>query len=322
MAGRERARWFDVRVERTEPVTSEVRRIVLDPGGPVAVPPGGHIEVAVQVDGRPQTRCYSLVDDGRDAGRLVVGVRLAPDGRGGSRYMHGLRPGDTLKVCGPRDGFGLLPGRERYLLLAGGIGITPLIGMARVLRDSGADYRIVHAGRSRDAMPFLDGLRADHPGRVECAVSGEGTRLDLAGLVRDAPEGTEVYVCGPMRMVEELRRHWQQAGRPASALRLETFGSSGTHPATEFTVEIPRLGIHATVPRNESMLDALRAAGADMMFDCLRGECGLCEVRVLSTTAPIDHRDVFLSDRQKAAEHTLCTCVSRAVGGHLSIDVP
>jgi vanillate O-demethylase ferredoxin subunit len=322
MAGRERARWFDARVERTERVTAEVRRIVLDPGGPVSVPPGGHIEVTVYVDGSPRTRCYSLAHAGRDRGRLVVGERLDPVGRGGSRYMHGLRPGDTLKVCGPRDGFGLLPGRERYLLVAGGIGITPVIGMARALRGSGADYRIVHAGRARERMPFLDGLLSDHPGRVECAVSGEGTRLDLAALVSGTPEGTEAYVCGPMRMVEELRRHWRDAGRPTGALRFETFGSSGTHPAEEFTVEVPRLGISAAVTRSGSVLDALREAGADMMFDCLRGECGLCEVKVLSCTAPIDHRDVFLSDRQKAADQTLCTCVSRAVGGHLTIDIP
>ncbi|MFI6575770.1 PDR/VanB family oxidoreductase [Nocardiopsis sp. NPDC050513] len=307
----------------TEPLTPEVRRIVLDPGGlgPTTAPPGSHIDVAVHVDGRPGTRSYTLVDDGRDRGMLTVAVRLDPDSRGGSRYMHGLRPGDALTVSEPLSGFDLLPGRERYLLVAGGIGITPIIGMARTLRGSGADYRVVYAGRSRERMPFLDALLADHPGRVTCAVSDEGGRLDLAGLARAEPEGTEAYVCGPMRMVDELRRHWRDAGRPAAALRHETFGGAGHHASEEFTVEIPRLGISAEVPRTRSLLDALRAAGADMMFDCLRGECGLCEVKVLSSTGPVDHRDVFLSDRQKADGGTLCTCVSRAVGGHLSIDV-
>ncbi|WP_207482819.1 2Fe-2S iron-sulfur cluster-binding protein, partial [Arenibaculum pallidiluteum] len=132
--------------------------------------------------------------------------------------------------------------------------------------------------------------------------------------------GGELYVCGPIGLLEAARRAWQDSGRPVDGLRFETFGSSGRHAAEAFRVCIPRLGREVEVPRNQSMLEALEAAGVEMIYDCRRGECGLCAVRILEVEGEIDHRDVFFSERQKAANQHMCTCVSRAVRGAVTID--
>ncbi|WP_046471301.1 PDR/VanB family oxidoreductase [Allosalinactinospora lopnorensis] len=326
MAGRESAEWHFTTVREVSDVAGGVRRIVMEAPngvrGRMPPPAGSHIDVIVDIGGRPEVRSYSLVRDGADRDALVLGVKSLERSRGGSAYMHTLRPGARLRISEPLQSFELTMGRPRYLLLAGGIGITALLGMADDLRGVGAEYRVVFAGRAREAMPFATGLLAAHPGRVELAVSEEGTRLDIRRLVAGLPAGTEVYVCGPMRMLEEIRTAWRDDGRPRGALRFETFGSSGLYPAREFRVRVPRLGLSVTVPPETSMLDALHEAGAELMFDCLRGECGLCEVKVLQADGPIDHRDVFLSERERAGNGSLCACVSRVAGGDVTIDVP
>jgi len=127
-------------------------------------------------------------------------------------------------------------------------------------------------------------------------------------------------VCGPIGMLEAAKRAWQESGRPVDGLRFETFGNSGRYASEPFTVRIPRLGKEIVVARNQTMLHALEAAGVDMIFDCRRGECGLCAVKILEVDGKVDHRDVFFSDAQKATNAQLCTCVSRVVGGSITID--
>jgi vanillate O-demethylase ferredoxin subunit len=135
---------------------------------------------------------------------------------------------------------------------------------------------------------------------------------DLVGSI-DAD--TELYMCGPIRLMDAVRRAWVERELPLPNLRFETFGNSGWHDAQQFVVRIPAQGLEVTIGADQTMLEALEAAGADMMFDCRKGECGLCEVRVLSLEGDIDHRDVFYSERQKDARSKLCCCVSRVVGG-------
>jgi vanillate O-demethylase ferredoxin subunit len=121
-------------------------------------------------------------------------------------------------------------------------------------------------------------------------------------------------------MLEAAKRAWRESGRPVDGLRFETFGSSGRYAAESFTVRIPRLGKEIVVPSNQTMLDALEAAGVEMIWDCRRGECGLCALRILDVDGTVDHRDVFFSDAQKASDTQLCTCVSRVVGGSITVD--
>ncbi|MFI5062327.1 MAG: PDR/VanB family oxidoreductase, partial [Actinomycetales bacterium] len=209
--------------------------------------------------------------------------------------------------------FPLRIGAPRYVLLAGGIGITAVLGMAAILRSLHADYRLVYVGRSREALAYLDELSALHGDRLQVHIGSEGVPLVVPELVGSIDPETELYMCGPIRLMDAVRRAWVERELPLPNLRFETFGNSGWHEAQEFVVRIPERGLEITVGADQTMLEALEAAGADMMFDCRKGECGLCEVRVLGLQGGIDHRDVFYSERQKDARSKLCCCVSRVV---------
>ena len=162
-------------------------------------------------------------------------------------------------------------------------------------------------------MAYLDELVALHGDRVQVHVDDEGTSLEVEQLVAATTDDTELYMCGPIRLMDAVRRSWAAAGRVVPNLRYETFGNSGWFESQELTVAIPRLDVEVVVPTGQSMLEALEAAGVDMMFDCRKGECGLCEVRILALDGVIDHRDVFYSRRQQNAATKMCCCVSRAV---------
>ncbi|MFJ3802593.1 PDR/VanB family oxidoreductase [Streptomyces sp. NPDC090088] len=302
-------------------VAPDIALITLSPPEPAPTPPpGSHLDVTVRLPSGDDTRSYSVVDLGHDDGLLRMAVRRQPEGRGGSLWMHTLKPGDALEVTGPLDEFRPTPGRAPGVLLAAGIGITPVLGLARALRTRGSDYRIVYAGRSRDRMAFTTELESAHPGLVTLAESARGARVDPAEVVAGVPGGGVLYVCGPMGLLSDVRRAWQQDGRPPGDLRFETFGTSGSHPARPYRVTVPRHGVTVEVPAGTSMLDALQEAGVEVLYDCLRGECGLCRVRVLEAQGTIDHRDVFLSARQRAEGDQMCACVSRIVGPEAVID--
>jgi len=232
--------------------------------------------------------------------------------------MHGLRVGDPLEVTQPLQNFPLRVGAPRYVLLAGGIGITAVVAMAGVLRSLQADYTFVYVGRSRDRMAYLDELTRLHGERLVVPVDDAGDPLDVPALVASvathpAGDTTEMYMFGPIRLMDAVRRSWAGASLPAANLRCETFGNGGWFQPQEFTVSILRLGIETSVGANETLLEALTRAGADLMYDCRKGECGLCEVDIDHGDGAVDHRDVFLSATQTSTDRSLCACVSRVV---------
>jgi ferredoxin-NADP reductase len=301
-------------------VADGVRRIVLQPDRFQSAAPGAHLDVEVSHEGRTVRRSYSVVRSERDAERWTISVQLAPASRGGSRAMHQLRIGDRLRVSYPLQNFPLGVGAARYVLVAGGIGVTALVAMATALRQRGADYSFVLVGRSRRVMAYLDDLVAEHGDRLEVHVDDEGSGFDVGALVDEisgSEQGgnTELYVCGPIRLMDALRRVWADTALPGPNLRFETFGNSGAWAPETFGVSIPALDREVVVGEDESMLDALEAAGVEVMWDCRKGECGLCTVRVLDCDGQIDHRDVFLSDEQKQRGADLCSCVSRVAAG-------
>jgi ferredoxin-NADP reductase len=303
--------WKPATVRRVEQAAEAILLIDLQPTVPEPAKPGSHVDVRVSIGGSLLTRSYSIVDAAPSGDRITLGVFRTPQSRGGSIAMHALRVGDILEITAPQQNFPLRFGAPHYVLLAGGIGITALRGMANALRRIGANYTLVFSGRSRSSMAFLDELESEHPDRLQVHVNDEGTSLDIRDLIATMRPESELYMCGPIRLMDATRRAWIEAGLPLPNLRFETFGNSGWQQPQSFTVSIPRLGITTTVPPDVSMLDALEAAGADMMFDCRKGECGLCEVRVLHLDGAIDHRDVFYSERQKDARGKICCCVSR-----------
>jgi ferredoxin len=192
--------------------------------------------------------------------------------------------------------------------------------MTLALAETGANFRLLYACRRRQDLALADELRERIGGRLQTFIDEEDSRIDLDAEIARVCPGGELYVCGPIGMLEAAKRHWQSSGRPLDQLRFETFGNSGRFASERFTVKIPRLGKEIKVSLNETMLDALEAAGIDMIFDCRRGECGLCAVPILETDGIVDHRDVFFSDEEKAANSKLCTCVSRVIGGSITVD--
>jgi ferredoxin-NADP reductase len=312
--------WTDAVVRAARDVTPNIRQIEFAPvDAPTVWTPGSHIDIGVVIDGRADTRSYSLVGE-PDAGCYRVAVKREEQSRGGSRFMWSLKPGSRLSVSAPKNLFELQVGRSEYLLVAGGIGITPIVGMAQVLARRAEKFRLHYCGRSRREMAFLPELSERFGDRLEIFATDEGHRMSvteaIAGLARDA----ELYLCGPMRLLDAARQAWAAAGRPATSLRCETFANSGRHAPEPFWVRVPGHGVEIVVPENKTMLDALNAAGVEVMWDCLRGECGLCAVDIVAVDGGIDHRDVFLSDHQKQENAKLCTCVSRAFGGGVVID--
>ena len=314
--------WDTVVVTAVRDLTPQVREITLETPWTTAHTPGAHIDVEVLIDGRPDTRSYSLVGEGAGAARRIA-VKAEPSSRGGSRYMWSLQPGARLKVTPPSNSFELSLEAAPYLLVAGGIGVTPIVGMAGVLARRGADVAMLYAGRSRGEMAYLDELASTLGDRLHVFADDEADGPpDLGAAFAALATDAQAYVCGPVPMLDAARAAWAAAGRPATRLRFETFGSSGRFPNAAFTVRAPRLGVEVEVPATRSMLDALQDAGVDVLADCRRGECGLCAVDVVEAHGVIDHRDVFLSEGQRREGRKICACVSRVAGGVITIEAP
>jgi vanillate O-demethylase ferredoxin subunit len=303
-------------------VAADVRMVEIEPDAAAhPYPTGSHLDIAVEIDGLPDIRSYSLVGEAPVAGAYRIAVKEIPESRGGSLYVRALQPGARVEVSEPQSHFELQYGRPEYLLVAGGIGITPILGMARALDRHGRPFRLLYAARTRDQLAFVDELTKLLGDRLELFVSAEGRRLDLgAEIARLHPDG-ELYLCGPLRLRDAAQRAWRELSRRPDRLQFETFASGGRFPAERFVVRLHEQGgREIAVPENRTMLDALRDSGVEVMWDCLRGECGLCQVEVLDVDGELDHRDVFLSDEEQAEGRKLLACVSRAVGGAITID--
>lgn len=278
--------------------------------------PGAHVDLVLPSG---VTRQYSLCGDRFDATRYRVGVLREVDGRGGSAYVHDvLRVGDTVDVGGPRNNFPLVPS-ERYLFVAGGIGITPLLPMVRQADLLGADWTLVYGGRRRGSMAFLDEL-AGYGDRVHVLPEDEHGLLDLAAWLGTPQEGVRVYCCGPAPLLDAVERacaHW-----PPYSLRTERFvAPEQAAPArdTPFEVRLARTGATVTVTPDRTVLDAVRAAGVDVLSSCRQGVCGTCETDVLDGLA--DHRDAILSDDERQAGDCMFICVSRSRSDLLVLDI-
>lgn len=309
--------WIEALVESVADLTPTVRRLTLRPLAAVTSPePGSHLQVRLQAGGKEVTRSYSLT--GSAGGAWTIAVKRLDDGQGGSLAMWRLAPGDRLAVSGPHNHFPLDLQAPAYLLVAGGIGITPLLPMAKVLAARGANVRMLYGARTQAELAFADELRECLGGSLQAVA---GSRADIAGAVAALAPGGQMYVCGPASMLDAARHAWEAGGRPPADLRYETFGSGGRLASREFRVQVPRHGLDIMVPAGRSLLDVLEEAGVQTLSDCRRGECGLCAVEVLGVEGEIDHRDVFLSEHEKRQNRRICACVSRAAGC-LMLDSP
>lgn len=312
--------WLSARLRTTRDLTPDIRLFEIEPeAGFIPPTPGSHIKVVVQIDGRPEIRSYSTIGPCTD-GLYRIAVKRAPVSRGGSAHMWRLRDNAPLSISAPENHFPLNTACQDHLLVAGGIGITPIYSMAVALARTGARFRVLYACRTAKDAAFASELRSAIGDRLHLLPDDSGPRIDFqAEIARLAPEA-ELSVCGPLGMLEAAKSAWRHAGRPLALLRFETFGNSGHRPAEAFIVSLPRLGLELTVPANRSLLDVLEQAGVAMIADCRRGECGLCALPIRGASGLVDHRDVFFSDEEKAANTKLCTCVSRVAGGSITLD--
>jgi vanillate O-demethylase ferredoxin subunit len=290
---------------------------------------GAHIRVQVTLaDGTTDWRHYSLINFATERNATnaptdyVIAVRKEAEGRGGSRFMHeGLAEGSALTIEPPKNDFPLHSGPGGTVLVAGGIGVTPLASMAARRRAEGAAVRMHYAGRSRDLMAFLPELQALLGDDLRVHADAEaGAPLDIDALLDGVPAGDRLYVCGPKVMLDAVLARTQARGWEHDRVHFELF----TEPAVEegdqpFEVELAQSGQRFTVPVGQSILDCLIEHGCDPMFDCKRGECGVCAVPVIE--GEIDHRDYVLTAREKAEGTVMQICISRAKGARLVLDL-
>ena len=277
--------------------------------------PGAHIDLILP-DGT--VRQYSLCGDRWDPRCYRIAVRREP-GTGGSAFIHDrLQEGDVVEIGGPRNNFPLVPA-ERYLFIAGGIGITPLLPMVAQAHVLGADWALLYAGRSRTSMAFLPEL-AGYGDQVRVFAADAGERLNLAAWVGEPRTGEKVYCCGPDRLLAEVRSRC--VSWPVQALRTERFTPAVQISPTSgnpFEVQLARTGATVTVEPGATVLDAVLRSGASVLSSCRRGLCGTCETTVLDGQP--DHRDSLLEDEERALGDTMFICVSRSAGGRLVLDL-
>jgi ferredoxin-NADP reductase len=309
----------DVRVESKLQVADGVVALTLREIGGSPLPrwsPGAHVDLILE--GVP-TRQYSLCGDPADHHVWRLGILRDADGGGGSLFVHDrLRAGEVVRVRGPRNNFGLADS-HRYLFIAGGIGITPILPMIAAAHSAGADWRLLYGGRCRASMAFL-GQLARYGDRVTVAPQDETGLLDLDSLLGTPQPDTLVYCCGPeplLAAVEERCRAW-----PPRSLRVERFSARPlTAPvrAGAFEVELARSGLTLTIPADRSILDAVEEAGAGVLSSCAEGTCGTCETGVLEGLP--DHRDSVLTEEERRAGNCMMICVSRSCTERLVLDL-
>lgn len=308
-----------VRVAEKSVIAAGVVELVLESPGGGRLPdwaPGAHVDLILPTG---DVRQYSLCGDRWDPRSYRVAVLREPDGRGGSSHVHDvLQQGDLVGLGGPRNSFHLVPS-QRYLFVAGGIGITPLMSMIDGADRVGADWQLVYGGRTRPSMAFLDDL-APHGDRVQIVPEDSHGRLPLAEVLGGVDEHTVAYVCGPSGLldaVDAATTSW-----PAGRVRTERFTPRSVGaPVLDrpFTVELARTGTSVQVDPTTTVLDAVRRVGAVALTSCRQGTCGTCETAVLAGTP--DHRDSILDDDQRAEGDRMFICVSRSCTDRLVLDL-
>jgi vanillate O-demethylase ferredoxin subunit len=283
---------------------------------------GSHVDV--QVPGGV-TRQYSLCNDPAESHRYLIGVLKDPATRGGSRAMHErLNEGDTLTISAPKNHFALAHVARRHLLLAGGIGITPILCMAERLAVMGADFELHYCTRSKERTAFAQRIAASSFAQRVAHHFDDGPasqKLDIAALLATPQPGTHLYVCGPKGFMDAVLFTARGAGWPELQLHFEFFSAAPTASASDgsFEVQLASSGRIIVVPRGQSVVQALAAAGVEVMTSCEQGVCGTCITRVLEGVP--DHRDAYFTPDEQAANDQFTPCCSRAKSPRLVLDL-
>jgi len=318
--------WLEVQVSQRQQVAEGIALFELQAldGGPLpAFTAGAHIDVTLP---NGLIRQYSLCNDPARRDHYQLGILLEPEGRGGSRSAHeALVEGSRLRIGHPRNLFPLAPARHS-ILLAGGIGITPMLAMAAQLTREDRSFELHYCGRTASRMAFRDRLAAsDHAGRVHLHEDDgpEAQRFDAAAMLPAPDADTHAYVCGPRGFMDHVIATLFDKGWSAQNVHFEHFSapdaSADSATGGEFEVQVGTDGPVIPVPADRSVAEALIGAGIEVPLSCEQGICGTCVLRVLEGTP--DHRDMFFTEAEKAANDRFTPCCSRAQSSRLVIAI-
>lgn len=307
----------DVRAEACDVMTLELRAV----GGAQLPPfdPGAHIDVHLP---NGLLRHYSLTNDWREHDRYVIGVGRASDSRGGSAYVHGsVRAGMQLKISAPKNNFALDPAGERFLFIAGGIGITPIMAMIRWCVAQGKPWRLIYAARSRQRAAFYEQLCVLAESSAQFHFDDErGQVLDVAQAIASWTSGERIYCCGPTPLMEAVKTATEHL--PGGTVRFEFFTAPEPDPdqtSDAFSVRLERTGSEFVIPADKSILEVLEENGIEVPFSCREGLCGTCVTPVCAGEP--DHRDYVLTDEERASNKLMTICCSRSKSPSLTLDL-
>ena len=285
---------------------------------------GAHVKVRLPDGGE---RSYSLINTSLDPAATTrphayrLGVRLEQPSQGGSQFMHALKVGDVLSVSAPRNNFPLEPTAKPVVLLAGGIGVTPVLSMAATLAASKRPYRFIYAGRSRDQLAFLERKRSAEPRAPDHSHRRRRGIFDVKGLMASLTDGEPLYLCGPKPMIDTAIKSAKDLGWADGRLRFEIFAAvtaGRRRPAVRGGAEQFRQDLPDPARQDHSRGPASKPARIPL-HDCQRGDCGICQVSVIEGTP--DHRDYILTDAEKAAGKVMQICISRSKTPRLVLDL-
>ncbi len=310
-----------VRVAAKEPIAADVARfelVGLDCELPTAQP-GAHIDVHLP---NGLVRQYSLTNGPAETGSYVIGVKRDPDSRGGSRCLHdSVRQGDVLMVSDPRNNFPLRRDAVKSIFVAGGIGITPLLSMAKTLKNQALAFELHYFVRDREHAAFVDELDDLGVGvQVHDELDPAATVNALKDIYSSHASTLQTYICGPAPMLDAARECARKAGWPDETIHFEYFKNTrDIDDSSGFEIALARSGLTVSVAPGETVLETLEANGVRLASSCRQGACGTCRVAVIE--GEVDHQDVYLSDLEKRENRSMMTCVSRAKSERLVLDI-
>jgi vanillate O-demethylase ferredoxin subunit len=315
---------LSLRVERIQRETEHIksfRLCALDDGLLPEFEPGAHIQVKVQLpDGSDAERHYSLLSDPNNREFYEIGVLAEPRGRGGSLYLHEqIKEDDVIECRAPKNEFPMAGSANHSVLIAGGIGIAPILSMLHRLASEGRWFEMHYSARTYSELALRDRIEKIAGDSVHFYASRDphGRRLDLGRLLSTPRPGVHVYVCGPRRMISAVRDMAEALRWPSAQIHFESFGAEPSADDRPIRVHLAKSNMTLTVPAERSILDTLLDAGVNVPHDCKRGECTMCTTRVLDGEP--DHRDLCLSSAERVS--SMCVCVSRARGKELQLDL-
>ncbi|RUT76942.1 hypothetical protein EHM94_18100 [Marinobacter sp. NP-6] len=316
---------IEVKVFSIEEVGEGIRSFVFEPSDSDVLLPvgdaGSHINVYIKDD---LVRQYSLVEHDELRNRYRIAVKREDNGRGGSKAMHELEVGQVIRIGHPKNNFMLYENGERFILISGGIGITPMLAMAHRLIRLGRDFELHVCARNEEAVPFREELGVSRLAKhVHIHLDQDNGRssLEPEKVLAEPRDNTQIYICGPGGFMNWLRESAENLGWNHENIRIESFAAPiaedvESHP---FSVFLARSNKEVSVKSGQSIIDALQHSGVEPSYACMQGTCGTCITGVVE--GEVDHRDAFLSETEKAANNQMCLCVSRAKGDRLSLDL-